>query len=398
MTFSGPATGAAGAQTPPALRSELLTTLAELERIAPEWEALASACAAPTALPAWQLAWWRRLAPAGALLRAVAIRDGDRLVALAPYAVTRGAARATVWEPLAAAMTHRVEPLAEPGCAAVAMEATVAQLAAADVAPDLVRFEAIAADASPWRELEAAWSQARRLEEFTQTAPYVSIGDEGFDAWLNGKSRNFRQQTRRFRRKLEQAGGVVRMSQPGAGAERDVAALLRLHHARWDDRGGSSLGDGDGVGAMLRDAAPTMVAAGTMRIWIVELDGEPISAQLFLAAGGTVHYWNGGFDPRHAELKPALLGLVAGIEDCFAQGDTLLDLGGGAQDYKLRLADGTRELSSGVLVPRDARPLQSRLALLPRQLRSVTRAGFRRLTPAAQGRVRAALARLSRRR
>ena len=119
------------------------------------------------------------------------------------------------------------------------------------------------------------------LRELTQPAPYVTLAAGSFDDWIARKSKNFRQQTRRFRRRLEQAGGSVRMTTPGDGVARDVAAFDRLHRARWDERGGSSLTPA--VAAMLADAAPALTASEALRLWLVEVDGEPVSAQLFLS-------------------------------------------------------------------------------------------------------------------
>ena len=131
----------------------------------------------------------------------------------------------------------------------------------------------------------------------------------------------------------------------------------------------------DGCHQTLRDAAASLAPSGRLRLWIVELQGRPIGAQLFLAAGDTVTYWNGGFDAEFDHLKPALLGIVAGVEDCFARGARLLDLGAGDHDYKLRIADHDRPVAWAHLVPHGRGYARGRLALLSRQVR----AGARRL-------------------
>ena len=47
-----------------------------------------------------------------------------------------------------------------------------------------------------------------------------------------------------------------------------------------------------------------------------------------------------GFDERFAAEKPSMQALLAAIEEGFARHDRRMDLGGGGQDYKYRLADG----------------------------------------------------------
>ena len=39
--------------------AEIVTDLERLGELAPEWDALAAACALPQMSPAWVLAWWR---------------------------------------------------------------------------------------------------------------------------------------------------------------------------------------------------------------------------------------------------------------------------------------------------------------------------------------------------
>jgi CelD/BcsL family acetyltransferase involved in cellulose biosynthesis len=101
---------------------------------------------------------------------------------------------------------------------------------------------------------------------------------------------------------------------------------------------------------MLMDIGAAHIESGRFRLWILEAEGTAISAQLFARAGGEVVYFNGGWDERFAKLKPAMLGILAAIEDAFADGDERLDLGPGAQPYKLRLADGDDPLTWSLLM------------------------------------------------
>jgi CelD/BcsL family acetyltransferase involved in cellulose biosynthesis len=376
------------------VHTRVIEDVAELEQLTPAWDELAVAAGCPGALPGWQLAWWRHLAPPGARLRAVAVEDEGRLVGLAPYCVETRRGRA-VYRLLAASMTHRVEPIADPAAAGGVAEAIARALAAASPVPGYLAFAG--ADAgSAWRSAIAAGWPGRRpweLEERTSSAPVVDLEQDDFEAWLGGKSKNFRQQTRRFRRRLADAGGRARMTSSLDELERDVATFSRLHHERWAARGGSSLSHD--IDRMLLDAGRSLLASERFRLWIVEVDGRPVSAQIFLAAGANALYWNGGFDAAAAELKPSLLGIIAGLEDCFARGERRLDLGGGAQDYKQRLADRDLPLCWGGLVPREggARYARNRLALLPLQARGVARTVYRRLPPDAQERARGVLER-----
>jgi CelD/BcsL family acetyltransferase involved in cellulose biosynthesis len=92
-----------------------------------------------------------------------------------------------------------------------------------------------------------------------------------------------------------------------------------------------------------------------MRLWTLEAEGAAISSQLFVAAGGAVTYWLGGFDPAWAREHPALVVLLRAVEDAFARGDERMDLGAGAQPYKQRFATGEDALVSSVVPLRGPR-------------------------------------------
>lgn len=219
-------------------------------------------------------------------------------------------------------------------------------------------------------------------------APVAHLPPEGFEAWFSARSSNFRQQMRRLRRRLEADGGSVRLAATPDELDRDLDALMRLHRGRW----GEHLVDGR-VEAMLRDAAHELAPAGRLRIWVVEVAAAPASVLLFAAAGGEVHYWNGGFDPAFASLRPSLLAILAALEDACERGERRLDLGPGAHDYKLRFADGDAPLSwEGLAVLRPRYPL-TRAELLPTLAGARARRLASRLSPGRRAWLRARLGR-----
>lgn len=371
------------------MRLDVLTAADELARVVPGWDELAVALGAPACLPGWQLAWWRTQAPPGAMLRVAVATAGGRVVGVAPFfAVPLRGGR---WEHrlLAARVTHDAGPLVAPEWRDAVVPRLGAALAAAGPAPVRLTLEGVDVAADWLTRMRSAWPGERtpwELVERREVAPYVDLRHDGYDAWLAAKSANFRQQARRYRRRLHDAGGAVRATRSLDELERDVDALVRLHHARWDGRGGSSLPRD--VGGFLVAAGRELLPSGRMRLWVVERGSRPIGALLFIAAGGRVIYWNGGFDEREAALRPAFVAMLAAIEDAIARGEHTLDLGEGGQGYKRRLADGERMLQWSVLVPRGPRHLLTRAGLGKRWLIGHARRGFDALPPERQEQVR----------
>jgi CelD/BcsL family acetyltransferase involved in cellulose biosynthesis len=168
-------------------------------------------------------------------------------------------------------------------------------------------------------------------------------------------------------RALEGLGGGVRQITDPAETQRAVGTLLALHASRWEGRGKSNLAR-PSVQAFLSEAAAAL-GPDRLRLWAAEINGEPISIQLFIAAGEEIKYWNGGWDEAHADLKPSMLTISAALQDAIARGQQRLDLGAGTHPYKMRFADGEDPLTWGGLTVRNRRWPRTAAELAPKVLR-----------------------------
>ncbi|MGH2902539.1 MAG: GNAT family N-acetyltransferase [Solirubrobacteraceae bacterium] len=380
------------------LSSELITDPRSLDSLESEWDALAVACRLPLMTPAWVMSWWRHVAPTNAKLRSIAVRDGDELIGLVPFYVTAGRWQRVDYRLPGIELAARLSPLAARGREWDVAASTAHLLAGCRPRPDAIALEG-APVASQWpAALRNRWPGLTRpvvRQYLVQGAPTISLREPSYEEWLAGKSANFRGQMRRLRRQFAAAGGTVRVCTQET-AHADIAAFMRLHAGRWEGRGGSGIvAAGDRLSAMLEAVAQTHAGNGRLRLWMLEIENEPISAQLFIAAGGEVAYVNGGWDERFAHLKPAMLGILHAIEDAFARGEGRVDLGGGEQSYKLRFADGNDPVAwTIVMLPGSRLPL-TQLRTMPMLIsHSLRGAAKRTLTPEHADRLRSARQRL----
>lgn len=362
--------------------SELVTDVAALAALAPEWDELAVACGLPQMSPAWVLAWWQHVAPQGAAPRAVVVRDGEQLVGLAPFYVEPAGGGRRDYRLPGIEIAARLAPLAARDREWDVAAAIGAALADADPRPDALRFEGIPVEGQWLTALRDGWPGALRpvvrLVNLDGN-PLMSMAEPSFDEWLAGRSSNFRQQMRRLRRRFADAGGVSRAASRETLAQ-DAVALTRLHAMRWDGRGHSNLVDlGERFSAFVADLGERLLDEDRFALRVLELDGEPICAQMFVRAGGTTLFVNGGWDERHAALKPSLLCLLDAVEEAFALGGERFDLGVGVQSYKLRFADGSAQLGWGLLMPPGARFPLTAARTAPALAQARLRDGARRM-------------------
>lgn len=189
--------------------------------------------------------------------------------------------------------------------------------------------------------------------------PYVAFDERGYEGYLADRSRNFRSQLGRRRRKLERDHGLsFRMTSSPQELEIDLAIFFRLHDERWDQRGGSTLGD-ERSRRLLAGFAREAQKLGWLRLWIAEADGEPAAAWYGWRVGDRYCYALAGLAQRFEKHGLGTVLLAHTIEQAAAEGATVYDLMWGDETYKDRFATDCREAGTWYLAP--GQP--SRLAL-----------------------------------
>lgn len=374
----------------PALRTLVVEQADELTPHLEAWDRLAIAAGLPCCTPAWMLAWWQEGRSGDARLRVVLVLDErDELVGVGPFFAQVGPLRLAEYRLLGAGFSHRVGPLARSGREREVAAAIAGALTATTPAPASVVFEGIDA-ADPWPELVAAgWPTGRRPRlrtDVTMDAPAIEL-DADYEAWMARRERKFRKEARRTARRLEEEGVSRRVT-----ADDDaIEALLRLHYARWEGRGGSNVGEE--ARRVISAAAHTFGDEARLGVALLEGPDGPVAAELVLRAGDAVAFWGGGFDPAWAKSAPGTQTMLLALATAAASGVRTADLGGGAHDYKWRLSDANRPLAWRTLLPLGRRYPLIRLRLAPKHLRFGARRLARRLPEERQDQLRRLLRR-----
>jgi CelD/BcsL family acetyltransferase involved in cellulose biosynthesis len=355
------------------VKVELIEHVERLEELRASWDTLAVARGRPYSAPAWQLAWWHEARPADAFLLAAAVWDREELVAIAPMYVRRS--RVSRCGTLGSPAADGVEPLARAGTEAEAASALAGALGEATPRPLVLTLRGRGDDPEWPRLLAHGWPDARPPwlhDEPPIPAPKIDLRGRTADEWLASLSSNTRSQLKRRRRRLLDAGATFRTSAVDE-LERDIAVFTALHRSRWEWRGGSAVLS-NGVESMVLRAARELATENRFRLYAVDLGHRTIAAQIVMAAGGTASHWLGGFEEAWAPLQPGIQTIYYAIEAAFEQGDEVFDLGGGAEEYKGRLATRGGTVVTTSLVPRGSGYLGARIAIVPRHLRQAVAA------------------------
>jgi CelD/BcsL family acetyltransferase involved in cellulose biosynthesis len=179
--------------------------------------------------------------------------------------------------------------------------------------------------------------------------PFIAFDERGFEGYMADRSRNFRSQLGRRRRRLERDHDLrFRMTETPAELEPDMDSFFRLHDERWEKRGGSTLGTAKSRVLHRRFAAATL-ELGWLRLWIAEADGEPAAAWYGWRVGGRYCYALAGLGDRFERDGLGSVLLAHTIEQAAAEGATIYDLMWGDEAYKHRFETGQRQVATWLL-------------------------------------------------
>lgn len=205
-----------------------------------------------------------------------------------------------------------------------------------------------------WPEVLRAAGERRLVSRAYRDAvsPFIDLRAFGsWDDYLASRSKNARSQLRRYGRRLNEEHDVsFRKTDRAETLGEDLDTFFRLHLARWADRGGSS-SDSARVRAFHERFAGTALARGWLRLWFLEIAGEPVAAWYGWSLGGKYAYYLAGFDPEWAEQRVGHVLLCHTIAAAIEEGAEEYDMLLGDESYKSRFSTDERRLQTLILTP-----------------------------------------------
>lgn len=329
---------------PGGLTLETISSADAFAALQPDWDSLVRAMPrpSPVLLHGWLREWWRHYGEDGGLAVHVAYRDG-RLVGALPLCVrSRYGLRVLTF--LGGEHSALADVLVAPGEGVETGTALARRVENSD--HDFADLFGLPGGS---RLLDALGVSQLRLVERAE-APVLEIDgdwDDVYRARISGKKRN---QNRRRRRNLAAHGkievGVARTHDELGAALEDAFAL---HALRWNGRpDGSNFGTPTGMG-FHRAAIQALADIDVARIVTLKVDGRPIAFHYFFALERRMYVHRIGFDPAPtlARFSPGWLNTLDTIEVAAREGVNRVEFLGGAERYKLDLADRLEPLYEG---------------------------------------------------
>ena len=303
---------------------EPITLLSDSEA---DWRTLAAETQNPFTSWEWASIWWRHFG-AGRELRAFRCRDdGARVAGILPLQVASSHGLR-----LLRFIGHRPADELAPLCRAEDRAAVAEAFGTA--VREARGGDVCLADRLPpghhWAE--GLGGRVLRREE----SPEVSLDTEDWDEFLSSRSSNFRQQVRKFERRLVRDHGLrYRLVTDGATLEEDMGTLVRLHHARW---GGLTTAFPDELLPFHTELAAAALEAGWLRLWFAELEGRPAAAWYGFRMGGADWFYQQGRDPAWDRASVGFVLTAHTIREAVTDGLSRYRFLLGGEEYKARFA------------------------------------------------------------
>jgi CelD/BcsL family acetyltransferase involved in cellulose biosynthesis len=298
-----------------------------LEAVEPaDWSRLSEQAGHVFATREWLLTWWRHYGKARRQVVGVVSLGGEPVAIVPMYLwwkrgvpVLRfvGHGPSDQLGPISA-------PLSDPAAAAAVSEAT----GAVPLRRFVLLAEQVAGD-QRFGELTGG----RPL--YREPSPVLRFEHDSWDEFLRARSRNFRQQVRRFPRKVAELGRVsYRLATDPERLPQDLDTLFQLHQRRWGNAATAFLR----AAPFHREFAAQALRQGWLRLWFLEIDGRPVAADYGFRFAGAESAYQSGRDPGLRQQPIGFLLLAHVVREALTDGMREFRLLRGGHGYKERFA------------------------------------------------------------
>lgn len=329
---------------------DVLRHVADLEPLAPAWDALAARFRSPVLDHEWFLAAARTLYSDGSL-RVVVVRHGDRVTGIAPLAVSRR------FEGRLAIVGAC--QIFEPGGWLYSSDAALLPLTRGVLG--LGRVGAFQRLPPPLADRLPALARGRGVAVVRPALPTLGVDTAGgWEAHRARLSPSARKQQKQMNGRLRRAGrevSIVRERPSASAIDEVMRAFAVVEAAGWKGKAGSALAHHPDHLRFYTAYLSAAARRGRAVVSRLHVGAEIAAMELAVQAYNRLWALKIGYDERFATLGPGLLLSDASVIAAFDEGLDGYEFLGAAEDWQDRWAPTAREYRTVTLYPLSARGL-----------------------------------------
>jgi CelD/BcsL family acetyltransferase involved in cellulose biosynthesis len=339
---------------PEAIRVECIDNLWGLTALRPQWNELlrASAADGPFLTWEWLHAWWKHLHGAAAL-KAVAVRDGNDLIAIAPLMITPGV---VPWfarlEFLGSghAGSDYLDVIVRIGRETEALRAIAGFLKAQKMTLRLDHLPDVSLGAQLAEQLASdGWVASVAPGG---VCPVIPLAGHTWDSYLATLGSAHRANVRRRLRAVSQQFGMRFERVTSDSQRRDaLVALGGFHERRFRTGRGSTAFLTPALRAFQDDVTRRALDRGWLRMYVLWLNDVPAAVMYGFLYNRQFYFYQHGHDDRYARHSVGLVLMALTIRAAIDEGAQAFDLLWGTEPYKWLWTRETQTLRQIHLFP-----------------------------------------------
>ncbi len=280
-------------------------------------------------LPEWMQVWWQAFGE-GAEIRVRTVRDGDKVVGIAPLMVKDNTALLIGDTDVCDYLDFVVTPGLEVDFFNLVLDdlkkSGIRQLDLAHVRPD----STVVTSLVPLAE-SCGCRVVKDMEDVSLEMDLPPTWDEYLAVLTTKQRHEVRRKLRRLSEEGEVAYGFIG---EGAALPGIMETFFRMFVESRQDKAAFMT---DKMKSFFMSLADTMSKTGILRLGVLKLDTQPLAEIMYFDYNDCIYLYNSGYDPEYTALSAGLLSKVLTIQDSIKQGKKRFDFLKGAEVYKHHL-------------------------------------------------------------
>lgn len=301
-----------------------------LFQIREEWEELCEECTfcTPFQYPQWIISWWKYFG--GSELKAVSIRDGEKLIALGLFYIYKDFDGNRKCCLLGTGISDYLDIVIVSGKEAQCSEIIYNYLIDIQSQWDVCDFQDIRIVSPFFKEL----LKKKNIEPMPCNVCLSKVFDTAEGDVLRQVHKNLRNNIKRAIKKLNTTGQWEFIEERENRTREALQNLFILHNARWESKSGTGVLNDEKVQAFHLESSGLLMQKNMLRIFTLKLKSKVIATYYVLLHKRRGYAYLGGFDPLMEDFSPGVVSLYFVIKVLLKHGYGCFDFLRGEETYK----------------------------------------------------------------
>ena len=341
------------------LNISVITELDSFEFLQYEWNTLLEKSNSQSVFLTWDwlYAWWCEFRQ-DRLLNIVIVRDKfGILVGIGPFCINKKLGvvpiRVLSYLGVSPISSEYLDIIVDPAVESEVSSLVFQQVESGMIAWDCMILTDMLDSACAYKHLTKKSFQKDFIveERVAQECPFLRL-DSPLDEIFKRFNSQLRSTIKRRTKKLEKRDAELRIVKNDKELPLFLSKLFALHQKCWNARGVKGNFSDDKIKSFHKNATRYLLSNDFLKLCILQVDGDAISALYAFQYKKTLFYYQSGFNPEWSSYSPGTVLMWKCISDASDRGMAEFDYLRGAEPYKKLWSNNSRKTLTLTRIPR----------------------------------------------